>query len=1169
MKNASSKTVFLSFVSSIFIIAFTLFFSIFASNFSPFASINSDEIYLGESVQITIDPEDTYYEAQVTTQFYSTPLFGLMFTPNHTGEHIINLDLYFNDSISNSQEFIFEVLKVEKIDNENLNEVNDSSSTFNSDYNDISNNVSINISNMSFENHTYNNTNISSNISNNSNNIDLGVNLNMSMEDGISNHTLESELVINSTTDINESYFENITIIDTNISKNITTNVSNTTNQNFTTENISLINATQNDTNISLNLENVSSEFLLNITENISQNLTNETLSQNGMNEFVTTKLIQGVARVGEPVVWRLEVEVNNSNGSNKVITIPIPSNSIIEINSNELSVVRNSNLFTSIEEFSQNSQMEIVKKELEYLNRLDRENSINSNQRELKKVLEDEFDTRILNQRRDSEFKTLSQPQITQSSLDNFGEEYRVNISDEIFKSLDTDLIVTIFSNSTEVIITNLITSSPKLEESFGVVRQGEVFAKEITVSSDASIHYYNVEASTLVPSTRANDISLLWENEQGNLVDVTQDSNFNVEFLDLNGDGLINMITWIVPKLSQQNFRVVVEESEFNSVSQTLDGMWRVLLENVETTSDLRIQTITSNQISFESLELWNDDLGDWELKSDIILPTAANNYTLRTQHLQDDSNLLRVNYQILEFDEFSLKINFNEQEHYIYSHNKYEQLTNVLNLNNPIIRYQLCSFSTQLFVCGANIGEPGFEGIILNTQDSNSIILEIPKNSTIISSSLEISHPFETPLVIIDKVSINFEPKITAGSFVSGFLKNQLVSSSRFNIKLYDQISLEWNFANPNRINYITTMDINPITDEDEIIVATNGRIFSLNSLGNLTNEFVDLSRNFLTIGNKLGNFELDITAPNSSQGVTRYRVDELVYENPYDFTSQNSCIVRAGFNYQGDKSGDLVLTLNNNSYNFQTELITRQSELEFRNFERIDNIFCLGCENNSEVEFDLGSLGIPNSVENFEVCSISNNFLFSGDNISSIELYYELDGIQYYINRSEITSEYTELRTSSFDEDLVSNFIPIDSSTSYNHSYSYSVLDSVNNLCFIESNLQFVGNNDNNLFLNLGQETYLVETSQVSSQNELFFKNFENIVAQNSSCIGCNNSSNLSFDLSYLELPSEISALTCEINFGLNFRGSNDNNLTFYLNETQYSINNSQILTEELL
>jgi len=103
------------------------------------------------------------------------------------------------------------------------------------------------------------------------------------------------------------------------------------------------------------------------------------------------------------------------------------------------------------------------------------------------------------------------------------------------------------------------------------------------ITVRSNATVHYYNVSTYIDINEVRAEQIKLFW-NDGIELVNIIDDERFNVTLVDANRNGLIEQVRWITPKLSEQNFELEIDLTVLNIKSNpTLLRNWSIGFETI----------------------------------------------------------------------------------------------------------------------------------------------------------------------------------------------------------------------------------------------------------------------------------------------------------------------------------------------------------------------------------------------------------------------------------------------------------------------------------------------------------------------------------------------------------------------------------------------------------
>ena len=131
--------------------------------------------------------------------------------------------------------------------------------------------------------------------------------------------------------------------------------------------------------------------------------------------------------------------------------------------------------------------------------------------------------------------------------------------------------------------IIIEYMTPAPCTEESEPVFEDG-AWKKEIVVCSQASVHYTNVTALTSINETAGSDVKLFLL-EGGRRVDVTNDSAYEVGFIDENNNSFTDKIRWNVPYLSNRTFEI----------EQRVNAAGVAWLGSSSTTPDLRVASVT----------------------------------------------------------------------------------------------------------------------------------------------------------------------------------------------------------------------------------------------------------------------------------------------------------------------------------------------------------------------------------------------------------------------------------------------------------------------------------------------------------------------------------------------------------------------------------------------
>src|SRR3989338_2469406 len=153
---------------------------------------------------------------------------------------------------------------------------------------------------------------------------------------------------------------------------------------------------------------------------------------------------------------------------------------------------------------------------------------------------------------------------------------------------------------NETKLEVT-YYTKAPYSIES-NLTQNKDLISKDITIKSDSELHYQNVLSYTEIPESKTDQINL-YNYINNEKIEVTNNQLYNVSYLDLNNNGLIDKLVWYVPQLSEQNFSVEISLTILTLQSYpVVNSNWTVLF-NTTGTADLKIRA--SNGTS------WSDDL------------------------------------------------------------------------------------------------------------------------------------------------------------------------------------------------------------------------------------------------------------------------------------------------------------------------------------------------------------------------------------------------------------------------------------------------------------------------------------------------------------------------------------------------------------------------------
>ncbi len=176
----------------------------------------------------------------------------------------------------------------------------------------------------------------------------------------------------------------------------------------------------------------------------------------------------------------------------------------------------------------------------------------------------------------------------VFQERIDKLLELKQSFVSEEADDN-ETALVVNETADSYEVIY---LSEAPISEE---VVISPTV--KKVTISSEVS--YRDVLAYTTIAESPSSAIRLYWYKNDSR-IDVTNDAEINLSFIDSNLNSLIDRLEWIVPHLSNQTFEIEITILNVQSYPMVSDN-WTVRF-NTTGSANLTIRAV--NETTFTEI-------------------------------------------------------------------------------------------------------------------------------------------------------------------------------------------------------------------------------------------------------------------------------------------------------------------------------------------------------------------------------------------------------------------------------------------------------------------------------------------------------------------------------------------------------------------------------------
>ena len=408
---------------------------------------------------------------------------------------------------------------------------------------------------------------------------------------------------------------------------------------------IEKINETSSSEIISQTNETIVNETISsNLTEEIVTNetlVTNETIISNkttNVTQIISTKQYQ--ATIGKPVKWEKKVKLDIS-GDNEIIhnlEIELPSLagniSVTKINS---------------------------------VNNLEEDITSSSDISHERTIAEQEATTSITG----NVIEQTSDRMSIVTKISNFFSKlfaYLLSITGRITsQDLDENITISVQEeiNSSDEIVVEYYTEAPYAEENLISSSQ-----KNITIVGPEEVHYEDILAYSELPSEVKNnqEIRLYW------IVNETrQEVNFDSQ--DLDGNGLIDTIEWIVPHLSNQSYEIILitkaerldlnrtfVENIYDSVKTLDDNVSLVNVgeyvrtrfeQNLNSTKDITIYARATSGTG--RVEVYEKDKSEVIATFENITSDVINMYKIYLTNLNDTQDVfdLKVLDSNIEFD------------------------------------------------------------------------------------------------------------------------------------------------------------------------------------------------------------------------------------------------------------------------------------------------------------------------------------------------------------------------------------------------------------------------------------------------------------------------------------------------------------------------------------
>lgn len=665
----------------------------------------------------------------------------------------------------------------------------------------------------------------------------------------------------------------------------------------------------------------------------------------------------------------------------------------------------------------------------------------------------------------------------------------------------------------------------------------------KRIRIHSDASMHYYNVSAATEIYPTPKDDIAFYWIKDAKR---VEAPDSLDLQYIDSDKDGLIERLEWVVPKLSEQNFEVLLNRMSFTVNSGVTSSTWSVLFE-VGQSGTLRIRNLDPDMISY--MELYSFDEGVWDTKDMVTSPRSSNGYTLTTYWNESLNVKGRIVFNVTKLGRFRLNMSLNGDSIVVANYYRYEQVRPILNIDDPVIDYRLRSFNNTYWNWYPITASSVLETVV--THAAEPYYLTIPRAATVQSASISVTSLFNTSVHSYGLLTDLSGSYMSSANVLGGGNDDMLVAGGS-SIAVWEGDTNPDNISTPYSINDISAANLNQTSIEDEIILGTDDGIYVLGYPSGHVYDSVSSSDDILRVetaqsyGSELF---YNLSAADLIGLHAVYGSNQARFTIPWEILQQDRvCYVGARLNRMGDPRslnvsvdgagigtiGAQVSATQEADYGVTSSGVTDSVA-----FNEID-----------EASFDLNSLPLPGSMDDSAARCYIRTPLAKMSAGTYTDLYMTLGGTSYRIDDYEVDSEIQESSVQDHDGSFESAL----SLTEPRTFTLESSIDAGDDLCYVNTPLGYVGSNENDIVLTINGNDYLLDTDLVTTDNLLDYYSYTQYYDDRYTWE--------EVDLSSLGVPSDgINAEECVVETGLIM--GEEGNLYVEVGSSRYDIDESLV------
>jgi hypothetical protein len=256
----------------------------------------------------------------------------------------------------------------------------------------------------------------------------------------------------------------------------------------------------------------------------------------------------------------------------------------------------------------------------------------------------------------------------------------------------------------------------------------------KKLVVSSE--MHYTNITAYTEIIENEHSTIRI-YELTNDSRTEITNNKDYEVEFIDFNNNGLIDMVRWKIPHLSNKTYEIEVDLIILNVQSYPMvGGNWTVAF-NTTGTANLKITAI--NKTTYAELSIDDNETTD-DLE---FLQITCGEDVVSSIYIITDSEISSCNETLIynltqtniscELLNETILVNYSE-----LLQQEISILTKSIFIKNYSCDNKTSYLTVRVLTPGAHTQEFNFGGIVKqakNLAGASIITLESPINNTIL--------------------------------------------------------------------------------------------------------------------------------------------------------------------------------------------------------------------------------------------------------------------------------------------------------------------------------------------------------------------------------------------------------------------------------------------------